>query len=155
MIVNILNLFENHVGSLKNNFIEYKPTEMVYKKHWRVRMEKIVQSFKKMIREKAEYKANRKLMESLPDDYQFVFKKIEKYMFSLALDESVMTVLMDTLESFAVAASDGRSVISIIGEDVGLFCDNLIKKFQVKTWAGKQREKLNKDIHKKFGINIP
>lgn len=88
----------------------------------------------------------------MPDDYQFVFKEIEKYMFNLMIDESMMQVLMDTLESFAVAAADGRSVLSITGEDVGLFCDNLIKKCQVKTWAGEQRKNLNKNIHKKFRI---
>jgi DNA-binding ferritin-like protein (Dps family) len=116
-------------------------------------MENIVEKFKKMMREKAEFKAYRALIETLPDDYQFVCKEIEKYMFSIMIDESVMPVLMNTIESFSIAALNGRSIISITGEDVGLFCDNLIKKFQVKTWAGKQREKLNENIHKRFGIN--
>jgi DNA-binding ferritin-like protein (Dps family) len=117
-------------------------------------MEKMVESFRKIIREKAEFKAYRKLIETLPDDYQFVCKEMEKYMFSLMIDESLMQVLMDTVESFAVAAQDGRSVISITGEDVGLFCDDIMKKHNVKTWAGKQREKLNENIHKKFGMKM-
>jgi DNA-binding ferritin-like protein (Dps family) len=75
-------------------------------------------------------------------------------MFSIMVDESVMPVLMNTVESFAVAAADGRSIFSITGADVGLFCDDLIEKFKVKTWAGKQREKLNENIHKKFGMEF-
>ncbi|MDR0639567.1 MAG: DUF1048 domain-containing protein [Spirochaetaceae bacterium] len=86
----------------------------------------------------------------MTDDYQFVFKEIETYLFCQAADGSVMPVLMNTLESFAVAATDGRSVLSITGEDVGLFCDNLIKDCRVKTWVGQQREKLNENIRKKI-----
>jgi DNA-binding ferritin-like protein (Dps family) len=51
-----------------------------------------------MMREKAEFKAYRRLVESLDDDYQFVLKEIEKYMFNLMTDESMMTLLMDTAE---------------------------------------------------------
>ncbi|MDR2029412.1 MAG: DUF1048 domain-containing protein [Treponema sp.] len=115
-------------------------------------MGKMIAAFKKMVREKAEYKACRKLLETLPEDYKFVFKEIEKYMFSLFGDEYIMTVLMNILESFAVTAADGRSVISVTGEDVGLFCDKIIKKFQVKTWPDKQREKLNKNIHERLRL---
>jgi DNA-binding ferritin-like protein (Dps family) len=115
-------------------------------------MEKMIEAFRKMIREKAEFKAYRKLVESLSDDYQFVLKEIETYMFSLMIDESMMPVLMNTAESFAVAAADGRSVLSITGEDVGTFCENILKKSNAKTWADKCREKLNENIHKRFGI---
>jgi DNA-binding ferritin-like protein (Dps family) len=114
-------------------------------------MEKMIRAFRKMIQEKAEFKAYRKLIESLDNDYQFVLKEIEKYMFNLMTDESMMTVLMDTAESFAIAAADGCSVLSITGDDVGMFCENIIKKSNAKTWTDKCREKLNENIHKKFG----
>jgi DNA-binding ferritin-like protein (Dps family) len=117
-------------------------------------MEKIIESFRKMIREKAEYKTCRKLVETLPEDYKFVFKEIEKYMFCLAVDESIITVLLNILESFAIAAPNGQSVISITGEDVGLFCDDSIKKFHVKTWIGNQREKMNNNIQKRFRLRM-
>jgi DNA-binding ferritin-like protein (Dps family) len=103
------------------------------------------------LREKAEYKASRKLLASLPEDYQFVYKEIEKYIFSLYFDENVFPVLLNIIESFAIAATDGRSVFSVTGEDVGLFCDDLLKKIKIKTWADRQREKLNENIQKKFG----
>ena len=89
-------------------------------------MIKMFESLNKMIREKAEYKAYRELLESLPEDYQFVSKEIEKYMFSIMIDESVMPVLMNTVESFAVAAEKGRSILLITGTDAGLFCDDLM-----------------------------
>jgi DNA-binding ferritin-like protein (Dps family) len=126
---------------------------MVYKNIWRVKMEKMIEAFRKMMREKAEFKAYRKLVESLADDYQFVLKEIETYMFNLMVDESMMSVLMNTAESFAVAAADGRSVLSITGEDVGTFCENILKESNAKTWTDKYREKLNKNIQKRFGIN--
>jgi DNA-binding ferritin-like protein (Dps family) len=116
------------------------------------KMKGIFFNIHKIIREKAEYKAYLELLHSLPSEYQFVSKEIEKYMFSIMIDESVMPVLMNTVESFAIAAADGRSIFSITGADVGAFCDDLLKKFNVQTWAGKQREKLNENIHKKFGL---
>jgi DNA-binding ferritin-like protein (Dps family) len=115
-------------------------------------MEKVIEAFRKMMQEKAEFKAYRKLVESLAGDYQFVLKEIETYMFSLMIDESMMPVLMNTAESFAIAAADGRAVLSITGEDVGTFCENILKKSNAKTWADKCREKLNENIHKRFEI---
>jgi DNA-binding ferritin-like protein (Dps family) len=118
------------------------------------KMENIIESLVKTVygsvKEKAEYKAYLKLLKSLPDDYQFVAKEIEKYMFSFVFDESVMTVLMNIVEAFAVAATDGRSVFSVTGEDVGSFCDDIIKKHQLKTWVSQQREKMNENIQEKF-----
>jgi DNA-binding ferritin-like protein (Dps family) len=138
--------------------VNYKPMKIGFSKYLEDKVNKIIKSLKKMIREKAEYKACRELLDSLPNDYRVVFKEIEKYMLSLAGDESILAVLMDTLESAAVAAQDGRSVFSITGEDVGTFCDNLIEKFQVKTWIktwrDNHREKFNKNIHKKIGMKI-
>ena len=113
-------------------------------------MKKFLEIIINITREKAEYKAYRKLKKSLPEDYQFVSNEIENYMFCITMDESVFTVLMNTVKSFAAAAADGCSVLSVTGEDVGLFCDNLLKKSQIKTWAEKQKEELNEKIHKKF-----
>jgi DNA-binding ferritin-like protein (Dps family) len=100
------------------------------------------------LREKAEYKANRKLLKDLPEDYQYVYKAIEKYMYNFTSNGEV---LMDVLEAFAIAAQDKKSVLSIIGDDAADFCDNIIKKSQVKTWHDKQREELRKKINKRFG----
>jgi DNA-binding ferritin-like protein (Dps family) len=55
------------------------------------------------------------------------------------------------MEAFSIAAVEGRSVFSVTGDDVGIFCDNLLKRFTAKTWADKCREKLNKNIRNYFG----
>jgi DNA-binding ferritin-like protein (Dps family) len=114
-------------------------------------IESIVKTVYGSVKEKSEYKAYLKLLKSLPEDYQFVAKEIENYMFSFVLDENVMTVLMNIAEAFAVAATDGRNVFSVTGKDVGSFCNDIIKKQQLKTYEEIQREKLNKNINKKFG----
>jgi DNA-binding ferritin-like protein (Dps family) len=47
------------------------------------------------------------------------------------------------MEAFAVASQDGKPVLSVTGEDVGTFCDNLLNKFHVKDWRDIKREELN------------
>jgi DNA-binding ferritin-like protein (Dps family) len=111
----------------------------------------MITAVKKMLQAKAEYRASRALRDTLPEEYRFVFDAVEKYLFSLAADQSVMPVLMDTLETFAVAASNGRPVGSLIGADVGLFCDTLIEKGRVRTWADTQRDALKRAVEKRFG----
>jgi DNA-binding ferritin-like protein (Dps family) len=59
---------------------------------------------------------------------------------------------MDIMESFAVDSQDGKPVLSVTGEDVGIFCDNLLKKFNVKDWRDVKREELNKKINNRFSI---
>ena len=112
----------------------------------------LINTLKRISREKAEYKEHVKLKKSLPEDYQYVYGEIEKYIWSLDYTGGMMNVLMDTLEAFSIAAADGRDVLSVTGEDVGAFCDSLLKKFNAKTYADKCREKLNKNIQKKLGL---
>ena len=116
-------------------------------------MKNIIELLIGNLREKAEYKANRKLLKGLPRDYQYVYKAIEKFMYNLDYNGEVYKILMDILEAFAIATHDRKPVLSITGEDVVGFCDNIIKKYQIKTWHDKQREELRKRINNRFGIN--
>jgi DNA-binding ferritin-like protein (Dps family) len=116
-------------------------------------MKNIIELLIGNLKEKAEYKANRKLLKELPEDYQHVYKVIEKYMYNFTFNGEVFKILMDVLEAFAIAAQDKKPVLSLIGDDVVGFCDNIIKKSQVKTWHDKQREELRKKINKIVGIN--
>ena len=116
-------------------------------------MKNIIELLIGNLREKAEYKANRKLLKGLPKDYQYVYKAIEKFMYNLDYNGEVYKILMDILEAFAIAAHDRKPVLSITGEDVVGFCDIIIKKYQIKTWHDKQREELRKRINNRFGIN--
>jgi DNA-binding ferritin-like protein (Dps family) len=113
-------------------------------------MKNIVELLIGNLKEKAEYRANSKLLKDLTEYYQNVYKAIEKYMYNFTFNGEVFKILMDVLEAFAIAAQDRKPVISIIGDDVVVFCDDIIKKSQVKTWHDKQREKLRKKINKNF-----
>lgn len=104
------------------------------------------------LREKAEYRANRKLLKGLPEDYQYVYKAIEKYMYNLNFDGKVFTLLMDVLEAFAIGAHEKKPALAITGEDVVGFCDAIMKKHRVKTWHDLQREALRKKINDRWSI---
>jgi DNA-binding ferritin-like protein (Dps family) len=116
------------------------------------KMKNIIELLVGNLREKAEYKAAVKLLKSLPEDYQFVYKAIETYMYNATFSEETFRILMDIMESFAVASQDGKPVLSVTGEDVGTFCDNLLNKFHVKDWRDIKREELNKKINNKFKL---
>jgi hypothetical protein len=58
----------------------------------RIEMKNFLEIITGSFRENAEYKAYRKLLESLPNDYQYVLKEIEKFVFSFAVGENIMTV---------------------------------------------------------------
>ena len=115
-------------------------------------MKNIVELLVGNLREKAEYKAAVKLLKDLPEDYQYVYKAIETYMYNVTFSEEMFPLLLDILESFAVAGQAGKPVLSITGEDVGSFCDNLLKKFKVKDWRDVKREELHQKIHTRFSI---
>ena len=114
-------------------------------------MKKLINSIKQWKNGRVGYKEYKNLCKSLPEDYRFVLSEIEKYIWSINYDGNTMNVLLDILENFTEAAKDGRNVISVTGEDVSLFCDNLCKKFATKNWIDKCRENLNKNIQKKIG----
>ena len=116
------------------------------------KMKNIVELLIGNLREKAEYKAAVKLLKNLPEDYQYVYKAIETYMYNATFSGETFVILMDIMESFAVASQDGKTVLSVTGEDVGIFCDNLLKKFNIKDWRDVKREELNKKINKRFRI---
>jgi DNA-binding ferritin-like protein (Dps family) len=118
-------------------------------------MKNIIELLIGNLKEKAEYKANRKLLKSMPEDYQYVYKAIEKYLYNLNLDGEVYKTLMNILEAFAIAANEKKPVLSITGEDIVSFCDNIIEKFHIKTWHDKQRDELREKINNRFGPIIP
>ncbi|GBU28747.1 hypothetical protein R84B8_02307 [Treponema sp. R8-4-B8] len=113
-------------------------------------MKKLINSIKQWKNGRAGYKEYKKLYKSLPEEYRLVFREIEKYIWSINYDGNSMIVLLDILEKFSKASIDGRNVISVTGEDVSLFCDNLCKNLNVKTWIDKCRENLNKIIQQKI-----
>lgn len=107
--------------------------------------------FKKIIGDKKEYKMMMKRVGAMPKDYQFVFKKIQNYMWNHAGGDGMdmLKVQYDLIEMFETGIADGKAVLEITGKDVAEFCDELLRN--TKTWTADWHEKLNRDIKKKLG----
>jgi DNA-binding ferritin-like protein (Dps family) len=93
-----------------------------------------------------------RLYTQLPKDYQYVLKEIDKIMHSFALNKYMATIIMDTMEAFAIAAANGQNILSVTGEDVGAFCDKLLKKYETMVWNDERRKALNEKIKNRFNI---
>lgn len=110
-----------------------------------------VDSLKTIKKDKREYREFLDRISSLPDDYKFVFEKIQKYMWSLSGGGDgydMIALQADLLELFEASVADGKRVIEVTGEDVAAFCDELLQN--AKTYTNNMREKLNHDITTKL-----
>ena len=92
-------------------------------------------------------------VEALPEDYQFVFKKIQNYMWNFSTGNGWISLHMqyELIELFEAGAADGRQVLEITGEDVASFADELVAN--AKTYVAKYRQDLNQDILNRLGKN--
>lgn len=108
-------------------------------------------NIKKMIRSKREYKQQMARVKALPEDYQYVFKKIQghMWMFAAGAGYDMMKIHSDLIELFEDGAAEGKSVLEITGEDVAAFCEELLRG--ANTYTENWREALNRDIQKKLG----
>lgn len=108
-------------------------------------------NIKKMIRSKREYREQMARVEALPEDYQYVFKKIQGHMWMFAAGSGydMMKIHYDLIELFEAGAAEGKQVLEITGEDVASFCDELLRS--ARTYTEDWREALNRDILKKLG----
>lgn len=106
--------------------------------------------FKKIIGDKKEYKMMMARVAAMPKDYQFVFKKIQNYMFSRAGGDGMdmLQVQYDLIDLFETGVADSKKVLEITGTDVADFCDELLRN--TRTWTTDGHEKLNRDIQKKL-----
>ncbi|WP_024620932.1 DUF1048 domain-containing protein [Metaclostridioides mangenotii] len=106
---------------------------------------------KKMIGDKREYKAMMARVEKFPKDYQFVYGKIQDYMWKFTAGDGydMLQVQYELIDLFEAGASDGKKVLEITGEDVASFCDGLLEN--AKTYTANLRKNLNESIMKKLG----
>jgi len=106
--------------------------------------------FKKIIGDKKEYRMMMARVSAMPKDYQFVFKKIQNYMWNHAGGDGMdmLKVQYDLIEMFETGIADGKRVLEITGKDVAEFCDELLRN--TKTWTANWHEKLNREIRKKL-----
>lgn len=107
-------------------------------------------NIKKMINEKRNYKKQMERVKLMPKDYQYVFKKIQEYMFKFVSGSGydMLQIQYDLIDLFESGIENNKSVLEITGDDVASFCEDLLKT--AKTYTENWKEKLNKDIIKKI-----
>ncbi|MPW25431.1 DUF1048 domain-containing protein [Alkalibaculum sp. M08DMB] len=111
----------------------------------------MLEFFKKVVGDKKEYKQQMARVKTLPEDYQFVFEKIQKYMWNFAAGDGydMMKIQYELIDLFEAGAAESKQILEITGEDVAEFCDELLRN--AKTYTENWHEKLNQDIMKKLG----
>lgn len=104
----------------------------------------------KIAADKKEYKQMLTRIEALPNDFQFVYERIQKYMWKFAAGDGydMIKIHYDLIDLFEAGAADGKHILDITGQDVAAFCDELLRN--AKTYTDKWRKDLNRDIKKRF-----
>lgn len=110
----------------------------------------MIDFIKKMIKDKKEYKEQLSRVEKLPEDYRFVFEKIQGYIWRFAGgDGSDMLKTQEKLiELFEISSANKKHVLEVTGEDVARFYDELI--CDTKKWINKYGDKLNTNVNNKL-----
>lgn len=107
-------------------------------------------NIKRMMKSKREYKQQMERVNALPDDYQYVFKKIQGHMwqFSAGAGYDMMEVQYGLIDLFEEGAAEGKSVLEVTGEDVAGFVEELLKN--VRTYTEDWKVKFNREIMDKI-----
>jgi DNA-binding ferritin-like protein (Dps family) len=107
--------------------------------------------FRYVREEKRRYKTMLKRVNALPEDFRFMYNRIQRYMWNHAGGDGMdmIRVLADLLELFEAGAADGKGVMQVTGPDVAGFCDELLGT--TKTWTKHWHEALNREIDQKLG----
>lgn len=97
----------------------------------------------KLIGDKKEYKEQMARVAALPEDYRFVYEKIQNYMWSFAGGSGMgmLKTQYELIDLFEEGVAENKRVLDVTGEDVAGFCDELI--CGNKLWIDRQREKIN------------
>lgn len=111
----------------------------------------MIEIFKKLVGDKKEYREMMARAKALPEDYRYVYDKIQKYMWNFAAGDGydMLKIQYELIDLFESGAADGKQVLDITGTDVAAFCDELLQN--AKTYTGNWREELNRDVMKKLG----
>ena len=88
-----------------------------------------------IIEGKKEWRAHMARVKALPQDYQIVYKEIQKYLFKVGPVELTegTELLSGIVDLFEDGVALGKGVLEVTGRDVAAFCDDLIK--DSKTYA--------------------
>lgn len=101
-----------------------------------------------IIKGKKEWRAHMARIKTLPQDYQIVYKEIQKYLFKVGPVELTdgTGLLSGIIDLFEEGAALGKDVLEVTGSDVAAFCDDLIK--DSKTYADIYQESVNQEVYK-------
>ncbi len=101
-----------------------------------------------IIKGKKEWRAHIARVKALPQDYQLVYKEIQKYLFKVGPVEpnEGMEILSEIIDLFEAGAALGQRVLEVTGGDVAAFCDDLIK--DSKTYADLYQESIDQEVDK-------
>jgi DNA-binding ferritin-like protein (Dps family) len=105
-------------------------------------------SFTNFIKEKREWHSHMKEVKSLPSDYQFVYREIQKYLFKVGPEDLTKKngVLDRIMTIFKEGAASRKGVLEITGRDVAAFADGMIGG--EKTYSASNEELVNKKVDK-------
>lgn len=97
-----------------------------------------------IIEGKKEWRAHVARIKTLPQDYQIVYKEIQKYLFKVGPVELTegTGLLSGIADLFEEGAALGKGVLEVTGSDVAAFCDELIR--DSKTYADLYQESKTK-----------
>jgi DNA-binding ferritin-like protein (Dps family) len=114
-------------------------------------MSRLFAYFRYVKREKRRYKEMEVRAKALPEEYDFVYHKIQHYMWTHAGGDGMgmIPIFAGLLDLFEAGVADGKHVLEITGNDVAEFCDELLRN--TKTWTADWHEALNRDIKRKLG----
>ena len=76
-----------------------------------------------VIEGKRQWRAHMARVKALPQDYQIVYKQIQRYLFKVGGG----TLLSGIADFFEEGAAAGQGVLELIGNDVAAFCDDLVQ----------------------------
>lgn len=101
-----------------------------------------------IIKGKKEWRAHMLRVKALPQDYQIVYKEIQKYLFKVGPVELTegTGLLSGITDLFEEGAALGKDVLEVTGSDVAAFCDDLIK--DSKTYADIYQESVDQEVNK-------
>jgi|SRR5215813_6969355 len=86
-------------------------------------------SIRDLIEGKKAWRAHMARVKALPQDYQIVYKEIQKYLFKVGPVELTegTDLLSGIVDLFEEGAAVRKGVLEVTGRDVATFCDDLIK----------------------------
>jgi DNA-binding ferritin-like protein (Dps family) len=105
-------------------------------------------SIQDIIEGKKKWRAHIARVKALPQDYQIVYKEIQKYLFKGGSGELTdgTGLFSGIIDLFEEGAALGKGVLEVTGSDVATFCDDLVK--DSKTYADIYQESVGQEVSK-------